>query len=156
MSRRALAGLLVAAVASATLFAACQETAVPTATPVKFEPTPAPAGSPLPTSTRAPAPTATPVKAGDAARGQQLFAQNGCSACHRTDSTTLVGPGLAGLAERAGTRVAGQPADAYIEESIRDPGKFIVPGFQNLMPATFGALPAADIADLMAYIKSLK
>jgi hypothetical protein len=52
--------------------------------------------------------------------------------------------------------VAGQPADAYIEESIRDPGKFIVPGFQNLMPATFGALPAADIADLMAYIKSLK
>ncbi|AHM62485.1 cytochrome c2 [Flammeovirgaceae bacterium 311] len=34
-----------------------------------------------------------------AAKGQELF-DNKCSACHRTDNTKVVGPGLAGVTER--------------------------------------------------------
>lgn len=134
---------------------------MPTATPVKFEPTAAPAGTAGPTATRspqgtsAPAPTAAPV-AGDAVRGQALFSQNACSACHKIDTATLVGPGLGGVGALAGSRVAGLSADSYLEQSIRTPEKFIVASFSNLMPATFKDLPAADVADLIAYLKTLK
>jgi len=93
---------------------------------------------------------------GDAQRGQTLFTQSGCSACHRTDSATLVGPGLGGLGARAGSRVAGLSAEAYIEQSIRTPDKFIVPTFANIMPPTFKDLPAAEVADLIAYLKTHK
>jgi hypothetical protein len=57
---------------------------------------------------------------------------------------------------RAGSRVAGLSPDAYIEQSIREPAKFIVSGFQDLMPPTFKDLTAADVADLIAYLKTLK
>lgn len=153
--------LVVASLALAAI--ACQETPLPTATPVQFSPTAAPAGSPQPTATRttsptaAAQPTATPAApAGNAAKGQTLFSQNGCSACHSTGTNTVLGPGLAGIGDRAATRVSGLAADAYIEQSIRDPGSFLAPGFSNLMPATFGALPAADVADIIAYLKTLK
>lgn len=157
MSRRAAAWLLMVSVALTLALAACQKSPEPTATPVKFEPTPAPAGATTPAPTRAPAATSAPAPAaGNAQNGKDLFAKNGCSACHGTGAATLVGPGLAGVGDRAGTRVAGLSADAYIEQSIRDPSKFIVSGFQNLMPATFKDLPAADVADLIAYLKTLK
>jgi cytochrome c oxidase subunit 2 len=151
----------MASAALTLVLTACQGTAEPTATPVKFEPTPAPAGATTPAPARAPAatsasaPTAAPA-AGNAQNGKDLFAKNGCSACHLTSAATLVGPGLAGVGDRAGSRVPGLSPDAYIEQSIRDPEKFIVSGFQNLMPATFKDLPAADVADLIAYLKTLK
>ena len=161
MSRRVVAYLLMVSAALTLVLAACQTTPEPTATPVMFEPTPAPAGATTPVATRAPAatiapaPTAAPA-AGNAQNGKDLFAKNGCSACHGTGAATLVGPGLAGLADTAGSRVAGLSPDAYIEQSIRDPAKFIVSGFQNLMPATYKDLPAAEVADLIAYLKTLK
>jgi cytochrome c len=140
---------------------ACQETPAPTATPVQFNPTAAPLASPTPTPTGgAPtatrAPVATQSPAGDATRGQTLFAQIGCSACHTTTSAQLVGPGMAGVYDRASTRMAGQSADAYIEDSIREPSKFIVPPFADVMPKTFKDQPAQDISDIIAFLKTLK
>ena len=153
---------MAAAVAALTVFTACQGPPVSTATPVKFNPTPAPASSPATTATPGPAatrqPTVAPAQApvGNAERGRTAFNQNGCSGCHRTDPTTLVGPGLGGVYERAATRVAGLSAERYIEQSIREPGAFIVPGFPNVMLTTFKDLPAQDIADLIAYLRTLK
>lgn len=93
---------------------------------------------------------------GDAKKGQALFASLGCNGCHATSADKIVGPGMAGLNGRAGTRVAGMSADAYIEQSIREPNAFVVPDFlPSVMPATFGNLTADEIRNLIAYLKTL-
>ncbi|RMF78003.1 MAG: hypothetical protein D6737_16130 [Chloroflexi bacterium] len=99
---------------------------------------------------------AAAASAGDAANGQSLFVTN-CSVCHNADSeATLVGPGLLGISERAATRVEGLSAEAYIRQSILEPGAFVVEGFPPAMPATFGAMFTDEqIDDLVAYLKSL-
>ncbi len=161
MSRRAFTGVMIALTAMTTVLVACQETQVPTAVPIKFEPTPGPVNTTGPGSTSGPqgtsatAPAVAPV-VGDAKRGQALFSHHGCSACHKTDTTTLVGPGLGGIGALAGSRIAGLSAEVYIDQSIRVPDKFLVPTFANLMPATFKDMPAAEIADLFAYLNTLK
>jgi cytochrome c2 len=88
------------------------------------------------------------------ANGQALFASNGCSACHSTGSSVVVGPGLAGVGDRAGTRVSGLSADDYIRQSVRDPMAYVVEGFNPLMPS-FSTLSDAEINDLIAYLKTL-
>ncbi|MCH8234971.1 MAG: cytochrome c oxidase subunit II, partial [Chloroflexi bacterium] len=47
-------------------------------------------------------------------------------------------------------------ADQYIEQSIRDPGGFVVSGYNNLMPNAYGRLPQDDVDDLIAYLKTLE
>ncbi len=56
----------------------------------------------------------------------------------------------------ASTRVSGLSADDYLRQSITEPGTFLVEGFADLMPTTFGTLPESDIGDLIAYLKSLE
>jgi len=96
---------------------------------------------------------------GDAARGQALFqGAAGCNACHNaTSTTTLVGPGLKGVAVRAQTRRPGYTVVQYLHESIVWPNAFIVPGFTpGIMPQTFGqTLTPQQIADLIAYLQTL-
>jgi cytochrome c2 len=162
MRKRYLA-LVSLVIGAMFVLAACAQAEEPTATSVVFEPTPA-GGQPTPTATATGATstpaTATPTQAaggGDAAHGQELFASNNCSACHSTGSTTLVGPGLAGVYERAATRVEGLTADEYITESIHDPSAYVVEGFispSQMIP--FPNMPAADVADLIAYLKTLQ
>ncbi len=81
------------------------------------------------------------------ARGEKLFRGEGCSACHRTNSSRLVGPGLAGIRHRGD--------DAYIRESIRDPGAVVVDGYNNVM-SNFSGLSDAELDDLLAYLKTLE
>jgi len=103
----------------------------------------------------------TPLPPGDASRGATLFTQtiNGappCSTCHALDATTLVGPGMEGYGERAGSRVSGMNAEDYTVESITHPATYLVPNFSNLMYNGFGdKLSSQDIADLVAYSLSL-
>jgi NitT/TauT family transport system substrate-binding protein len=93
---------------------------------------------------------------GDAANGQALFASLGCSACHAVDSdATLVGPSLLGLGEEAGD-VPGLTIEQYIAQSIVDPGAYVVEEFQNIMPSFEGKVSEGELADLVAYIMSLK
>jgi cytochrome c2 len=98
---------------------------------------------------------------GDPAHGQQIFLNgtNGavpCATCHNTDTITKVGPGLAGISQRAVTRVQGESGEEYIFESIMRPARFIVPGFSNLMPPDFEKkFTPQDIADLIAYLDTL-
>ena len=83
-----------------------------------------------------------------------MFAAN-CTACHSTGDDQIVGPGLAGIGERAGSRVPGLTADEYIEQSIREPGEFVVPTFPNAMPP-WGNLGDDQIDALVTYLKTLK
>ncbi|MCC6613927.1 MAG: cytochrome c [Anaerolineae bacterium] len=123
----------------------------------------------LPTSTPVPegGPTELPLP-GDPARGQILFTTPhttasgvwACSQCHSTDATRLVGPGLGGLKDRAGSTVVGQSAVEYVHTSIVDPQAHVVQGDppypENMMPQDFAQiLSAPEIDDLVAYVLSL-
>jgi cytochrome c oxidase subunit 2 len=101
-----------------------------------------------------------PVSSDPVVRGDQLTQQFGCRACHSIDGTVVVGPswkGLYGNQEALADGTSATVDDAYLTESIRDPGAKITAGFQNLMPATIGAeLTDEQIADIIAFIASLK
>jgi cytochrome c oxidase subunit 2 len=94
----------------------------------------------------------------DAARGQKLYNESGCKACHSLDGAKGVGPTWKGLFDEDvklndGTTV--EADEAYLTESIKDPNAKVVEGFNaNSMP-TFG-LKDGQIADLVEFIKTLK
>ena len=119
--------------------------------------------------------TTVELPAGDAARGEQLFAQQvkqasgtnaSCLACHSlVPGEVKTGPSLAGVATRAETRVAGETAEQYIRHSIQQPNAFIVPdnpaymgaNGKSLMPEGLGNLMSnQDLADLIAYLLTLR
>ena len=85
-------------------------------------------------------------KAGDAAKGKEVFDQ--CSVCHNADSTeTKVGPGLKGLFKMA-KLVNGKPVnEANVRELINEGG--------NGMPAYADQLSDPDKNNLIAYLKTL-
>lgn len=95
----------------------------------------------------------------DPKRGEKLYNESGCKACHSLDGSKGVGPTWKGLwgeeVELAdGTRLEGD--EAYIIESIREPGAKTVAGYpQNAMPS-FAYLNDGQIADLIEFIKTLK
>ena len=71
-------------------------------------------------------------------RGALLFATMGCTGCHMhasfPNARMQVGPDLTAVADRAGTRVSGLDARAYIRQSLREPGAYRVAGFSAVMP----------------------
>ncbi|SRR5258705_3748578 len=79
-----------------------------------------------------------PVPPMTTSRGALLFATLGCTGCHThasfPNARMQVGPDLTAVAERAGTRVSGLDARAYIRQSLREPGAYRVAGFSALMP----------------------
>lgn len=93
-------------------------------------------------------------------RGETYAQQYGCTACHSVDGSTVVGPswlGIYGSTVQLDDGTSVTVDEVYITQSIRDPGAQLVSGFQNLMPAEIGAaLTDEQIADLIAYIKSLQ
>lgn len=112
----------------------------------------------------------TPVELGDAAAGRALFMGEvqiegyiACSTCHTTaaDANVLLGPNLAGVAERAASRVPGQSALEYLRRSIRIHDEYVVEGFQSGMVRTIVGkdfvelLNEQQLADLLAYLLTL-
>jgi cytochrome c2 len=96
------------------------------------------------------------LPAGDASRGEQVFSgEAGCSACHSLQADVkIVGPSLAGVAQRAATRKADFPAELYLYESITHPEAYVVDGFQaGIMPGNFRQrLTEQQQADLIAFL----
>jgi mono/diheme cytochrome c family protein len=90
------------------------------------------------------------------AEGERLFLVY-CSPCHSTlPETVIVGPSLAGVGQRAGTLMPGMDARSYLETSILSPGEYVVGGFKDLMPATFGeTLTAEERQALVAYLLTI-
>lgn len=93
-------------------------------------------------------------------RGQKWATQYGCLSCHSIDGTTMVGPTWKGLYGSQVTFTDGTSTtadDAYLIQSIKNPGAVIVEGFTNLMPANIAAdLTDEKLQDILAFIKSLK
>jgi len=101
-----------------------------------------------------PPPTPDPA----VARGKAVF-DSYCSRCHSTNPDTIVvGPSLFGISERAGSRVAGLDAQAYILDSIRNPTNYTVEGFpEGVMPESLDEeIPPDDIEAVVKYLFTLK
>lgn len=99
------------------------------------------------------------VVRGDAARGEDIFKHgiNGsppCTSCHALQPGGFsLGPVLAGIAARAGQRVPGLSAEAYLHQSIIEPEAFVAPGFRPIMyPQYADHFSEQDIADLIAFL----
>ncbi|MDX1590788.1 MAG: c-type cytochrome [Balneolaceae bacterium] len=92
-----------------------------------------------------------------AQRGERLYVQNACNACHSVDGSAVVGPSFAGLygKERNFTDGTSTTADdAYITESIVQPDARIVEGYQNVM-ANYSYLSEGEIQSIIEFIKTL-
>jgi mono/diheme cytochrome c family protein len=95
----------------------------------------------------------------DEAAGAKIFTgKGGCIGCHNAGTGGgSTGPNLSHIATEAETIKPGMDARAYIDESIRSPQAFIVPGYPPLMPTTFSqTLTAEEINQLIAFLLTKK
>ena len=94
----------------------------------------------------------TPVES-----GQALFQQMGCATCHGAGDASR-GPALEGKFGAQETMTDGSSItidEEYLRESIVNPGAKVVQGYAPLMPNFANQLSEEDVANLIAYIKSL-
>lgn len=92
-----------------------------------------------------------------AQRGRRLFLRYNCSGCH-DQPAAVHAPPLAGVygtlvPTRDGRMVRAD--EAYVRDSILQPQKDIVAGYEPLMPSFQNVIPESDILDLISYVKSL-
>lgn len=87
-------------------------------------------------------------KAGDAAKGKEVFEQS-CAMCHNADTAEKkMGPGLKGLFKKGKLESNGKPAtEANVVDKINEGG--------NGMPPYKDQLTDGDRANLVAYLKTL-
>ena len=95
------------------------------------------------------------AKAGlaEATTGEQIFTAAGCAGCHKLTKAGAngnIGPSLDDLANSPD--IKGSPED-YVKESILDPNKVVVSGFQpNVMPVFQGKLTDKQVQALVQYL----
>ncbi|MBM3567452.1 MAG: cytochrome c [Alphaproteobacteria bacterium] len=92
--------------------------------------------------------------------GQELLrGKGGCLICHKDSETgNTRGPDLRQSAATAASRKPGLDAEAYLLESLREPGAFLVPGYPNMMPSALkppANLTPAEIKAVVAYLQVL-
>jgi cytochrome c oxidase subunit 2 len=99
------------------------------------------------------------AKLGPAERGKTLYKDKNCVACHTLNGTPLVGPTFLNIVGRKAKWTDGTEYtvdENYIHESVIEPNKHIVAGFQpNLMPSFAGQLSDDDISGLIAFMRTL-
>ncbi len=91
--------------------------------------------------------------------GRVVAVRQGCFQCHTVDGTPHIGPTWLGLYGREELLASGQRVradEAYLTESMMDPGAKVVEGFLPVMPTFQGRLSAAEAASLVEFIKSLR
>jgi len=91
------------------------------------------------------------------ATGEKIFAELGCSTCHRADAQGR-GPNLQGVFGKPVQLEDGRTVAAdenYVRECILDPGAKRVKGFQPIMPTFQGLVSEEQVNALVAYIKSM-
>lgn len=97
----------------------------------------------------------------DAGRGETLYTELGCKACHSLNGTPGVGPSWQGLFGQANHPLADGSVvtlvdEAYLYESITAPNAKIAQGFNaNAMPS-FSYLRDSQVYDLIEFIKTLE
>jgi cytochrome c oxidase subunit 2 len=92
-------------------------------------------------------------------RGEKLYQQFGCLACHSVDGAVRAGPtwlGIYGKEEILSDGTAIIVDDAYLMKSILEPSEQIVQGYENIvMPPTGQNMSEQQILDVIEFIKSL-
>jgi cytochrome c oxidase subunit 2 len=87
--------------------------------------------------------------------GLAAFQKNGCASCHTlkaASATGTIGPDLDKLKQYS-TQANRGSLEAFIKESIVSPGAYVQPGYQNIMPSTFGQqIPANQLNGLVQYL----
>jgi len=89
--------------------------------------------------------------------GARLFVARGCSGCH-AQSSSVHAPKLADLYGRTVQLSDGRQVkadDGYIRDSMLQPKRDIVAGFEPIMPSYAGLLDDGEVQSLTAYIRSL-
>lgn len=90
--------------------------------------------------------------------GAMLFKSLGCTACHSSDGSPLVGPTMLGVygTERA-LKGGGSVVfdEEYIRSSLLDPQGQISEGYDPVMPTFQGRVNDKEITVIIAFIKSL-
>ncbi|HVO80374.1 MAG TPA: cytochrome c oxidase subunit II [Terriglobales bacterium] len=92
-----------------------------------------------------------------AVTGQKLFAELGCSTCHRSDAQGR-GPDLDGVFGKPVLLEDGRTVtvdEDYVRESILSPAAKVVKGFKPIMPTFQGIVSEEQVNALVAYVKSL-
>lgn len=90
--------------------------------------------------------------------GQKLFERFRCNTCHKADATGN-GPALEGVFGKLRPLTGGGMVTAneqYLRDSILNPHKQILAGFQAVMPNFQGQVSEADAMSIIAYLKTLK
>lgn len=93
-----------------------------------------------------------------AERGKALAEKSGCLGCHSVDGTAKIGPTFLRLYGHKVPLSDGRTVTAdeeYIRESIVEPGAKVVKGYPNVMPTFKTTLSADEIAEIVAYLKTL-
>ena len=93
----------------------------------------------------------------EAAAGREISISAGCASCHGEDGNGRVGPKWIGLADSQVTLSDGTVLtadDAYLYESIKDPGAKKRRGASGIMPAN--NLTDEEIASIIVFIRALK
>ncbi len=89
--------------------------------------------------------------------GEALFQRTGCETCHKAEGDGR-GPQLRGLFGKEVLLADGRKVvadESYLRESILDPKRTVVAGYQPIMPTYVSQLSEEDVVALIAYIKSL-
>lgn len=102
-------------------------------------------------------PPPTPTLSPEIILGKQVFSAE-CARCHATvPGTVIVGPSLAGIADRAADREPGVLAKNYLLKSIMVPDSYVVEGFEDLMPADLAKkLTGEELDAVVAYLLTLE
>ena len=91
--------------------------------------------------------------------GKKLYTSRACITCHSIDGTPNTGPTFKGAYGRTETLADGTTIvvdENYIRESLLEPTKKVVSGFQPVMPTFQGILKQQQIDALIEFIKTVQ
>jgi mono/diheme cytochrome c family protein len=102
-------------------------------------------------------PNSTPAQL--VAAGEKVFhGIGGCTACHglgtRAPNLLTDEKGEGPIGARCGKREPGKSCKQYLYESLHQPAKFVVSGYQPIMPVMTNLLPSNQIWALIAFLES--
>jgi len=91
--------------------------------------------------------------------GEQVFTGiGGCTTCHglgtRAPNLLTDEKGQGPIGARCGKREAGKDCKSYLHEALVQPGAFVVPGYEPIMPDMSRTLSAQQIWAVIAYLES--